>query len=312
MRLIHDKIQNWIEEFHPAIGVGKLAIIISSVMAMVKLLAYVMTGSIAILASFVDSLLDIIISAMNYGAIRYSLKPADEDHRSGHGKIEGLAALIQAAVIFGAAFFLFFETIQRLFVPVELSDHWVGVIVMIFSIAMTFILVIFQKRAVEETGSLAVEADKTHYVGDNVVNIAVIVILVLDWFEIAAWLDTTLAFAITIWLGWMARNIAGKGMDMLMDRELPDQERSAILKTINKHQGVLGVHDLRTCRSGMGVSITFDIEVDPELSLINAHKIAKDVEADLLLDYPQAEIFIHIDPAGDIDDSRHQVEGIHH
>jgi ferrous-iron efflux pump FieF len=146
---------------------------------------------------------------------------------------------------------------------------------------------------------------------DIVVNAGVIVVLMAMKAGAPGWADPAFAFLIAVYLGVTAKDIAKSGLDMLLDRELPGETRAQIIDIITAQPGVLGVHDLRTGQSGMRVVMSFDIEADPDLTLLAAHEIARGVEGALLERFPHADIMIHVDPHGDTDDSRHVVERVH-
>lgn len=270
-----------------------------------KATIFVVTDAASILASLMDSLSDATVSVMTYFAIRFSLKPADDDHRSGHGKIEGLAALFQAALITLAGAALLWESVRRMADPQPIEHHELAILVMLVSIALSVVLVNIQKKVLKEAPSLAVEADQAHYATDIIVNVGVIVVMLLLLAGAPLWIDTLFAMAMVGYLGWTAKGIGMLGLDMLLDRELPETVRQSIIDKVRAHDQVIDMHDLRTSKSGMRVFISFDIEVDGEMKLTDAHEIARHVEYDLLRDFPHAEIMIHIDPHGDVDDTRH-------
>jgi ferrous-iron efflux pump FieF len=296
----------------PALRAGIMTIAIASFLVALKGFAFIVTGSLAVLSSLIDSVLDVNISVVNYLAIRYSAKPADEEHRYGHGKIEGLAALLQASMIGGAAVFLIFEVLSRLIAPQSMQAHITAIVVMIISAFASLVIVMIQNRALERSGSLAVESDRAHYTSDIIMHAGVIVAVLIQFYKGPAWIDAAFAAIVVLWMANTAREIASKGLDMILDRELPREQRERLLALINNHAGVLGVHDLRTTRSGMKEIITFDIEADPQLSLHDAHAITKDLEREILEIFPEAEIMIHVDPHGEIEDSRHKVASVHH
>lgn len=309
--MLDDK-KNFDAQKRSAVKAGYAAVIIVSILILTKACAYYASGSASILSSLMDSLLDSVISVTALGSIYYAQRPADEDHRWGHGKMEAVSALFQAAFIIGGGAFLVFESMNRIFNPIEVKAHELGAIVMIVSIGLSAMLVLIQRRALESVNSLAVEADSAHYGSDIIVNIGVLVILSLSKAGAPTWIDPAFALCVAGVMGYTARSIARKSIDMLMDRELPEEERSRIINIIKSHQGVLDLHDLRTHRHGVGVVISFDIEVDAQLSLRSAHAIAKEVEFSILNFYPNAEILIHVDPDGEPHDSRHKVKGVHH
>lgn len=296
----------------PALRAGIFTIAIAIMLVALKGFAFVVTGSLAVLSSLIDSVLDVNISIINYLAIGYSAKPADEEHRYGHGKIEGLAALLQASMIGGAAVFLVFEVLSRLVDPQPMESHITAIVIMIVSALASLAIVAVQNNALARSGSLAIESDRAHYTSDILLHAGVIVAVLIQFYKGPVWIDAAFAAIVVLWMANTAREIAGKGLDMILDRELPKEQRERLLTLINNHAGVLGVHDLRTTRSGMKEIITFDIEADPQLSLHDAHAITKDLEREILEIFPDAEIMIHVDPHGEIEDSRHKVASVHH
>src|SRR5271168_2495451 len=156
------------------------SVAVAAVLITVKFGAWLETGSVALLSSLVDSLLDIVASLVNLAAVRHAMIPADREHRFGHGKAEPLAVLGQSAFIIGSAMLLFAEAVRRLIWPVPVDNPPAGIAVMIFSIAVTVGLVLYQRYVVRRTGSIAVSADELHYRSDVVLNGSVIAALVLS------------------------------------------------------------------------------------------------------------------------------------
>ena len=263
-----------------------------------KFFAWFATDSVSILSTLIDSLLDALASMLNLIAVRHALTPADREHRFGHGKAEPLAALGQSAFITGSAVFLLFEASRRLFNPVAVSNGSIGIAVMVFSIVVTVALVVFQRSVVRRTGSFAIHADSLHYKGDVLVNGSVIVSLVLaDQFGWGT-ADPLFGGAIAVYIVISAWGIARGALDMLMDREMPDQDRTRIRELALAHPAVRDMHDLRTRLSGPYAFIQLHLEMDGDLKLLRAHEIADQVEADILAAFPGAEVIIHEDPEG--------------
>lgn len=282
------------------------AVILSLLLVAAKSWAWLESGSTALMASLVDSLIDALISCSNLIAIRYARLPADRDHRYGHGKAEGIAALIQAAFIGGSCAFVLLEAIRRFSDPAPVQSPTLGIFVLAFAIMATFVLTVFQTSAARASGSLAVEADAAHYKGDIAINLGVIISLAVGQRQGWIWLDPVVAVLVALWLLFSARNIGVRAVDMLLDREIEDALRQPLVDIIRGTEGVMGLHDLRTRRSGPRMMISFDIEVDPHLPLKAAHEISRDVETRILQSFPKAEVMIHIDPFGDVTDSRHK------
>ena len=267
--------------------------------------AWIATESIAMLSTLVDSLLDALASIVNLFAVRHALTPADREHRFGHGKAEALAAMAQSAFIAGSAVLLLFQAGERFINPRALSAPETGIWVMVVSIVLTLFLVLFQIWVVRRTQSVAISADSLHYKGDILVNIAVIGALVLgSWFGFL-YADPIFGTVIAFYILYNAWLIVRDALDMLMDRELPDEERRQIREIALSHPEVKSLHDMRTRRSGPTSFIQFHLVMDADLTLLKAHEVSDAVEMELQEAFPDAEILIHQDPTGIVED--HQI-----
>ncbi|MGB5444412.1 MAG: cation diffusion facilitator family transporter [Psychromonas sp.] len=274
---------------------GRAAIFAASLLIVVKLIAWFMTGSASILATLTDSLMDVTTSIINLFAIKIALQPADDNHRFGHGKAESLAGLAQAAFISGTAMYLMFNGISALVNGHQISASGVGIAVMIFSVIITVLLVIFQTYIVKKTGSMAIRADSLHYRTDIAMNGAVLLALILaglGWH----WADGVFAIAVSFYIIHGAWQIGRLSIDALMDKQLPESDEDKILKIAYDVHGVRGVHDLRTRQSGNTKFIQLHLELDDSQSLLEAHKKADRVEDALELAFPHTDILIHLDP----------------
>ncbi|WP_370154237.1 cation diffusion facilitator family transporter [Ferrovibrio sp.] len=263
-----------------------------------KLAAWLVTGSVALLASLVDSLLDALASLVNLLAVRQALAPADAEHRFGHGKAEALAGLGQAALITGSALFLVVEATDRLLSPRPVDHSLPGLAVMAVSILLTGGLVLYQRHVIRQTGSLAVSADSLHYLSDLLTNATVILALLLATRPDLAWADPACALVVAAVILKSAWDIVRGALDHLMDRELADADRDRIAQVVRAHPETRGLHDLRTRQSGNQAFIQFHLELDPQISLREAHRISDAIEAEILALFPGAEVIIHQDPAG--------------
>lgn len=274
---------------------SRAAVATALTLIVIKLAAWMYSGSASMLASLTDSFADALASIVNFIAIRYAIVPADQDHRYGHGKAEPLAALAQSAFILGSAFLLFFHGGERLINPVEVKHATLGVIVSIIAIIMTFALVMLQKRALAATSSTVVEADALHYKSDLFLNAAVLLALVLSqygWW----WADGLFAVLIALFIGQQAVGLAYRSVQSLLDRELDDETRDKITGIAINDPQVKGIHDLRTRESGKTMFIQFHLELDGALSLEQAHQIAVATSARIRQEFVEAEVIIHQDP----------------
>jgi ferrous-iron efflux pump FieF len=274
------------------------SVAVAALLIAVKFAVWLETGSVALLSSLVDSLLDIAASLVNLVAVRHAMSPADREHRFGHGKAEPLAVLGQSAFITGSAMLLLAEAMRRLISPVRIENPPAGIAVMIFSIVVTIGLVLYQRQVVRRTGSIAITADELHYRSDVVLNLSVIAALVLGSALDIPILDPLFGAAIGVWIVYSAVRLARLSLIQLMDRELPDEEREKIRAIAQSHPDVVAAHDLRTRVAGPTSFIQIHIEMNGTLSLIRAHEISDEVEAELRAAYPNAEVIIHQDPEG--------------
>ena len=274
------------------------SVAVAIILIVIKIMAYLVTGSVAILSSLIDSFLDFIASGINLFAVRHALVPADHDHRYGHGKAEAIAGLAQAAFIVGSALFLIFEAINRFSHQQALENGMVGIGVMLITIALTALLVKFQRYVVKKTGSIVITADSLHYLGDLLLNLSVIVALILsiylDW-QIA---DPIFALMIALYILRSAWVIGEQSLAQLMDQELPDEVREEIKAIALQHPEVLNLHELRTRSSGRQYFFQLHLEMDGELKLKEAHQIANAVEIEICKAFPNAEVIIHEDMEG--------------
>ena len=277
---------------------AKASVLVASILIVIKSIAFVLTGSIALLGSLVDSILDLAASFINFIAIKASLEPPDSDHRFGHGKAEAIAGLAQSSIIFGSSIFILFESASRIFTPHVVEATNIGIIVSVIAIVLTFLLVLYQKHVVKETGSVAIEADSLHYTGDLLLNAAVILALFLVNIEGFALSDGLIGIGIALYIAWTAVGIARSSIDMLMDKEFEKAEREEIFNLVMGNADVKGMHDLKTRRSGLQSFIQMHIELEPKMTLYDAHMIADEVEATVGEAFGNAEILIHLDPLG--------------
>ena len=277
---------------------GRASVLAAATLVALKVWAWLATDSIAMLSSLADSVLDLCASLITLTAVRYALEPADREHRFGHGKLEAVAGLAQAVIISGSAIYVAVRAIDRLLNPVTITEPGVGVGVMLGSVVITIGLVTLQRHVVRRTASIAIRADSLHYQADVLTNLAVLTAIGLN--ALLGWraADPLLGLAVVAVILASVKQIVGQSMDVLLDRELPSAMRRVITDIAQRHDAVLGVHDLRTRSSSVADFIQFHLELDPHLTLERAHEISDEVEADVRAHFPRAEVIIHADPYG--------------
>lgn len=280
------------------------AVAAAALMIGLKIWAWVATGSVAMLSSLVDSTLDLIASALNLVAVRHALTPADEEHRFGHGKAEALAGLGQATFVGGSAAFLLLESLDRLVLPRPVTETSLGLTVMIACTIITLALVLFQRHVIARTRSLAIGADQLHYTTDLATNAGVMLALFLSGWLGWTMADPLMGLAIAATIGWGAFKIVSGAYHELMDREFDEADRDRIKAVVSAHKEVVSLHDLRTRRAGHHAFIQMHLELPPEMTLSEAHRVSDEVEDEIRRLFPDAEVLTHLDPAG-LEDMKH-------
>ncbi len=267
-----------------------------------KAWAAISTGSVSMLGSLADTALDLVASLVTLYAVSFAAQPADEDHRFGHGKAEAIAALMQTLLILASAAGIFGRAGLALAGggrPIENPELGIGVSVA--ASVLTVGLIVWQRHVIRRTGSIAIGADMLHYQSDLVLNLTVIVALGLETWAHVHGADAVLGVAIAGWIAWSALQTARGALDMLMDREWPEDRRAELVEVVRQCPGVLGVHDVRTRSAGTVDFIQFHIWLPPEMSVAAAHAIVDGVEARVRQAFPAAEPMVHVDPHGHYD-----------
>ncbi len=271
------------------------SVLVALLLIVLKFGAWMLSGSVSLLASLIDSTMDSLVSIINFFAIRYAMAPADEDHRFGHGKAEPIAGLIQAAFIAGSAAFLFLHAIDKIINPHEVTHTGTGLIVMSISLLLTLALVGLQKHVVKKTRSTAVEADSLHYVSDILANASVIVALLF-----AQWgfrnVDAGLGIIIAAFIVHSAWQIGARSLRLLLDQEVGPDVWKEIDNIVAENPDVRGHHQLRTREAGHVMFVQMHIEIDKHMSLLQAHAITEEIEQAIKDKFPHADVLIHTDP----------------
>lgn len=259
------------------------------------------TDSVAMLGSLADTALDLVASCVTLYGIRVATIPADHDHRYGHGKAEALAALFQVALIAVSAVGIAGQAIRQFGAPAATHDAGTGIGVSVAAIVVTLGLVVYQRRVIAETGSVAVSADNVHYQSDLLLNVSVIVALLLDQVAHLRGADPVFGVLIALWLGWGAVRSAGSAIDLLMDKEWPVEERDRMIALVADHPELRGLHDIRTRRSGTHDFVQFHMYVAPEMTVADAYEVVESVTDRIHAAYPKADVLIHVDPGWRLD-----------
>jgi ferrous-iron efflux pump FieF len=263
-----------------------------------KLIGYIYTGSLTVFASMVDSVLDLVSSVVNLLAVHYALLPPDENHRFGHGKAEDLAVFVQSSTFILSGVYIGYSSINRLFFPVEIEQEFIAILLMVFSIVMTFMLICLQRFVIKRVKSSVLEADHFHYLTDLVTNtLAIGVLFVLKYTDFE-YVDSIFAVFIAIYVIYGSIKLFNRSINNLMDKEFNLKDKEKIIRIIKSHPEVKGIHDLKTRYSGIKPIIQFHLELDGTISLLKAHEISTEVKQLILNTLPNSDIIIHQDPQG--------------
>lgn len=273
----------------------RASLTVACVLVISKALAWWFSDSVSLLAGLTDSALDAVASLLNLLAVQYALRPADDDHRYGHGKAEALAGMAQALFIGASAVIIAVQAVERLQAPAPLGNTTAGIGVMLLSLVLTVGLLVFQRKVVRVTGSTAIRADSLHYRSDLLLNGSILVALVLARF---GWpqLDALFGLGIAVYIFWSAVQIARESGGILMDKELPSDVSEEMRALVCGLPGVVGAHDLRTRVSGPRWFVQVHLELPGALPLHEAHALCVEASARIRERYPQADVMVHADP----------------
>lgn len=276
-----------------------IAVCSALLLAGIKLVAWLITGSAAVLGSLADSSIDLFASVVAAGAVRYAALPPDDRHRFGHQKAEAITALGQTALIAASAAFVATESVHRLLTPEPLERPWIAMAALAASLMVTLGLIAFQTLAIRRSGSLIVQGDRAHYLGDVIANsgaLAAVVIGLYFAFPQADAIAGLIAAVFLVIAGWQ---VATQAIPQLMDEELPDEDHALIEHILKNDADVRDYHALRTRRAGGRRFIQVDILIDPDLSFRTAHEISDRIELAIEQVFPDADVIVHADPEGE-------------
>lgn len=275
------------------------AVIVALLLIAAKLVAWVLSGSVAILASLADSGLDLLSSFTAFAAVRIAAAPPDDNHRFGHQKAEAVSALLQTAIIAASATLVAIESVRRLFDPQAIDRADIAIGALVISVGLTISLVLLQTIAVQRTDSVVLRADRAHYLGDVIANVGALIAVVLSAQLGFLRADAVAGLLAAGFLFWSVKEVASQALPELMDEELPEDERRQIAHVIDHDPDVISYHGLRTRKAGPSRFIQVDLELPGSMSLREAHAVSARVTRSLKEVFPGADIMVHKDTADD-------------
>lgn len=269
----------------------------AGLLAVVKLAAAIATGSLSILATFLDSVMDVFSSGLNAVALHIAALPADDDHAYGHGKAESLAGLVQGSVLAGSGVVLSVYAVDRLIEGGSVTHSEWGIGVMVFSILVTGVVVWQLRSALQKTDSLVLRSEWAHYASDFLVNGAALVALLLQKFVEISWADPAASILIAGYIIRAGAGILKESIDVLMDKELPGEDVAGrISEALLEFDEIVGFHSLRTRRSGPIKFVDLHLDIERDLSFARAHELAERAIVAVEVAIPGATVWVHADP----------------
>ncbi len=274
---------------------------VATLLVIIKLVLGVASGSVAVLASAIDSLLDMLVSIFNFFAIKKSEEDPDGDYHYGKGKIQAIAAVIEGTIITISGIYIIYEAIKKLSIGSVTTLLTPSIVAMTFSIIITYLLVNYLLRVAKETDNLVIKADALHYKTDLWSNAAVLVALGLVYMTGIDAIDAVFGLGIGLYIIYSAYEIIQEGIEILLDRALNGEMVANIGEIISNHPEVTSYHWLRTRTDGSTNYVEFHMVLRPNMLLLEAHRIADEVEDQIfLLDTKKKWIITpHFDPYDD-------------
>ncbi|MGC9062148.1 cation diffusion facilitator family transporter [Calditerrivibrio sp.] len=274
-----------------------LSITMAAILALSKLIVALYTGSMAILSSALDSILDIVASGVNYFALKASEEPPDKAHPYGHGKFESLAAFVQALIIMATGVYLFYRSIMGLIDKKDLMDLNTGIYIMLFSMFMTLLLTISLRYYAKKYNSTIILTDAMHYEIDLITNTGVLVTLFLVRYTGFYQIDFIVSSLISVYIIYSAFDLARDVSSILLDREMSEEDQTKIRDILKDYDNsFVDYHKMRTRSSGKTKFVDMHITLCKNMSLNDAHHIADFIEKDLKEKISDLDVIIHIDP----------------
>lgn len=274
---------------------------VAGVLVLMKMTVGIFSGSIAVLASAIDSFLDLTVSLFNYFALNNAEKDPDDKFHFGRSKIEPLAAVIEGTIVSISALFILYEALSK-FVHNRPMDHiQESVIVMIISFIVTGFLVYFLNYVAQKTNNMVIRADALHYKTDLLSNGAILIALALISYTDNYLIDPILGIGIAVYMIYSAIPIIKEGILMLLDAALSEEDMQKIKYIIEVEPQITAYHDLKTRESGSNIFISVHAVFNVSISLYDAHTVSDRLELKLrkLFEDKKTHILIHLDPYDD-------------
>lgn len=276
---------------------------VAALLTIIKLIVGIASGSVAVLASAVDSILDMFVSIFNYFAIHNSEKPADSSFNYGRGKIEALASVIEGTIIAMSGLFLLYQAFDKAMTGKVSSYLNESLIIMIISLVITICLVIYLNGVAKKTNSMVIKADALHYKTDVYTNAAVLISLLLIQFTGYEIIDVIVGGGISIFIIYSAYELIRDGVLVLLDKSIEGEQVDEIIEIIKSEDRINTYHLLKTREAGHQTFVEVHLVFDCLITLMDAHRVTDRVEDKIrAMDTSRDWIInIHMDPYDDFE-----------
>ena len=275
----------------------------NTLLVLAKLFIGYIVGSVSIISEAIHSGVDLLAAVIAFAAVRAAAKPPDERHQYGHGKIENLSGAIEAALIAIAGIWILIEAAERLFHPKAIEQPLLGLLVMGLSVVVNVFVSRHLFRVARATHSVALEADAWHLKTDVWTSAGIMggfVVVALAHYVVPkvnlGFIDPACALIVAILILKAAWELTSQSLGDLLDEALPEWERNDLLSLLRGHLTILGVHGLRTRKNGSQRFVELHLVVHPDTSVIAAHKLQHDVQAQVRDLLGEAKLLAHVEP----------------
>ncbi|MFC2102073.1 cation diffusion facilitator family transporter [Bacteroidota bacterium] len=278
------------------VAVARLSILSNTLLIVMKLVVGVISGSVSIISEAIHSFMDLLAAIIAYLSVRISDKPADSKHPYGHGKFENISGVVEAILIFVAAFWIIFEAVKKIIDPEPIGSIWIGVVVMTISALVNVLVSRKLYKVAHETDSIALEADALHLKTDVYTSIGVALGLALIWITGYHFLDPIVAILVALLILKESYNLFRKAYGPLLDIALPEEDVEAIQAVINNHcEGKINYHNLRTRKAGNFRYVDFHLNLPRNMTVKEAHDLCDLIEQNVKTLFLETEVTIHVE-----------------
>lgn len=279
---------------------ARFAAVSAFLLAVSKLVIALITSSMSLLASALDSIMDVAASTINYYSIRQSLKPADYNHPYGHGKLESLAGLLQGQLMIASALYVIYSAVAKMGSPTQVERIGIGIAVMLVSTLVSIFIYRRLNSVGKKTNSLALQADSLHYGSDALSNLGVMVSLILVKYTGWMYIDLVVSILVSLYIVYAAGHLVKEAIDILMDKVLDDDKIEKIHNTILAFKDVESYHHLRTRQAANRLFVEFHLVAPRLTTFAQAHELAKQLTNAIIENFDsEVEVNIHMDPEND-------------